>query len=726
MQLLPALSRPAVNLADQLVEFRVEITRRAALAFMLVSGISAWMVMSLNPFPLIAFLILLCVAALSLWIWTKADDRPTLTRYLLFATGLCAVLGLVTFTNAAWLPFTTLPVVLLASMLVERGEFYAGGSAWIAVALLTWIDGRDIPLLAYSVALALTVLIAWVVTFMVNTSLSWYQQTLNQAEQLLRETRENRGEMSKALKNLKLANDLQRRTEEELIVARKSAVEARIMKEKFAAKVSHELRTPLALIAGFSEVMYNTPEIYGEINWTPIMRRDISQVYHNARHLLSMVDDILNLSRVDVSGFSIALEVTPISALLSETAEIAADLFASPDVRFWTDFPDNLPSLRIDRTRIRQVILNLINNARRFTEHGEVCLSAYTAEQEVVISVRDTGPGIAGDKLELIFQEFYQVEDRLLRNKGGTGLGLAICRHFVETHGGHIWAESTIGRGSVFHFALPLSGTVTEREVVMDANRSNREPRILVVGADEHVLAMLRSEISGYEFSLIEDENHLAEAVAYWHPHAIVWNDLPQQQLTDIERVAGLPVPVIHCSIPSTLWLVKKLGIQACLAKPITSEGLSRELQRTGKVKKILLVDDDLDFLQLMERLIQSLGLDLEVRTALNGMQGLETAWAELPDLIFIDLTMPEMDGLTVIHELKDNPLSANIAVVLLTATLTPESLMNFPSNRVSIERNGELRSLETLALVRAVIGALEAHYEESTDQVLMAIHRDS
>jgi len=585
-----------------------------------------------------------------------------------------------------------------------------------------WGGWREYPLLAFSISLIMTLSVAWVVIFMSNTSLSWYQVSLEQSAHLLQETRIHRGELSRALKNLTLANDLQRRTERELILARKGAEEARIMKEKFAAKVSHELRTPLALIAGFSEVMYTSPEIYGDVTWTPTMRRDISQIYRNSHHLLAMIDDILNLSRFEMTGFTISLEEVNLYELFTETAEIASDLFRSPRVRFYTNFAPGLPALRIDRTRIRQVILNLVNNARRFTEDGEVCLSAWVAEQEVCIAVRDTGPGIPFDKLDLIFQEFYQVEDRLLRNKGGTGLGLAICKHFVETHGGRIWAESVLGQGSSFIFALPLGAGLAAGLAEHAAPLPDHLTRILVLGADDHVLAMLRSVISGYELRLVEHPEHLRSAVALFHPRAVIWNELPGEENESEAVMRTLTVPIIRCSLPSSIWLVKKLGIQSCLAKPVTPAMLARELDRLPAARRLLLVDDDPDFIQLVQRILQTLPRDFEVFTAVDGRGGLAAAVQLRPDLMLLDLTMPDLDGFGVIAEMKKDVELAAVPVILLTATLVPERLISYSANRIAVERNAEMSTKEILSLVKSSIDVLETHYDESTDEVILQI----
>jgi signal transduction histidine kinase/CheY-like chemotaxis protein len=723
-EVVPRPESPPGDISDHLLDFRIDITRRASLAILLVAGTATWMVMSLNPFPAWAFLTLLILMAIAAVARQYAEAYPRLARVGLFAGLLLGALGLMFGNIETWIPFITLPVIFLGSILVERGEFISGAGVMAAAIILDALNVRTYPLLALAISLILTISVAWVVTFMVNTTLTWYQGTLQQAGQLLAETRRHRGELSKALKNLTLANDLQRRTEKELIIARKSAEEARVLKEKFAAKVSHELRTPLALIAGFSDVMYNTPEIYGDVSWSPILRRDVAQVYQNSNHLLAMVDDILNLSRFEMTGFTISLENVNLTEMMRETAEIAADLFLSPDVHFSTSIPPDLPVLRIDRTRIRQVVLNLVNNARRFTTKGEVTVMARVVDQEVVISVSDTGPGISKDQLELIFQEFYQVEDSFLKNKGGTGLGLAICKHFVETHGGRIWAESELGQGSTFSFSLPAGGVFLGSDSEMPAGliAAAALPRILVVGGDDHVLAMLRSVVSGYEFFPVDTPDRLAPLIALYHPRAVIMNILPGDDPEAQIFNETLPIPVILCSLPSTLWLVKNFGIHACLSKPVTRDMLLHELERLPEIRKIIVVDDDFEFVQLVQRIFQTINSEFDIQVAHEGRTGLAAIRAYQPDLVILDLTMPELDGFGVIAEMKKEPDLADLPVILLTATLTPERLLSFPANRILVERNGEMRTIETLNLIKASLGALETRYDDTTDEVISKI----
>lgn len=263
-----------------------------------------------------------------------------------------------------------------------------------------------------------------------------------------------------------------------------------------------------------------------------------------------------------------------------------------------------------------------------------MCLAAWVTEYEVRISVRDTGPGIPLDKLDLIFQEFYQVDESLLRNKGGTGLGLAICKHFVETHGGRIWAESIWGQGATFIFALPLSGALTANTLGAQVPPAPEQLAcILALGADDHVLAMLRSVMSGFDLRLVEHPDSCARPSVV-RPRAVIWNVLPGDELEIGTLLRTLMIPVIRCSLPSTIWLVKKLGIQACLAKPVTPAVLERELDRLPNLKRLLLVDDDPDFIQLVQRILQSLQRDFEVFAVGDGQAGLSAAAQLQPDLI--------------------------------------------------------------------------------------------
>ncbi len=298
------------------------------------------------------------------------------------------------------------------------------------------------PFFEIMITLILAALTSWLSTYTLFTAVHWYGATEARSEQLLEETRDHRAQLSQALKSMEIAYDRQKKIQLELIWARKQSEDARRLKEQFAANMSHELRTPLNLIFGFSEIMYQSPEIYGEMQWPPVLRRDIHQIYRSSQHLLALIDDILELSRFEMTGFNLNLEAVALEPLLRDIFEIVQPMVRSRPIHIHLNVAPDLPVLEIDRTRIRQVVLNLLNNAFSFTEAGHIDITACYADHKVMISVSDTGTGIPPDKLPHLFDEFYQVDYSIRRSHGGVGLGLAISKQFVEAHGGRIWVES--------------------------------------------------------------------------------------------------------------------------------------------------------------------------------------------------------------------------------------------------------------------------------------------
>jgi signal transduction histidine kinase len=227
------------------------------------------------------------------------------------------------------------------------------------------------------------------------------------ADHLLELVRNRQVELSRLLKSLDLTNVLLHRTQRELIAARKREEEMRLLKEQFAANVSHELRTPLNLIVGFSEVMCLSSEVYGNVDWPPALRQDIYQIYRSSHHLLEMIDDILDLSRFEMVGFALNKEPTPLEPLLREAVEMVKGFLSRRPVHLEAKIAPELPALEIDRIRVRQVLLNLLTNAQRFTEEGTIRLEAKradgTAAQEIEIRFRQPVQGrtLVGLRLEL-------------------------------------------------------------------------------------------------------------------------------------------------------------------------------------------------------------------------------------------------------------------------------------------------------------------------------------
>ncbi len=713
---------PAASLAN-LEDLRRQLTIRLALLATAASALGAWSLLPVEPFPRTEFALVVAGLALGIVISLLAPNHPTLARHLLvwgFTGELMAAMWVV---NVPWLPFWGLPLSFAAAMLIPGGSLGAAGLIGALAFWSTRIGARAYPLAGLWPALALGVALAWLVTRTLYTALQWAFTMQQRADQLLEIVRNRQAELSRALKSVELANIIQRRTQRELAEARRQAEEARRMKEQFAANISHELRTPLNLILGFSELMYLSPEIYGDAPWPPTLRRDVYQIYRASRHLLEMIDDVLDLSRFEMVGFTLNKEPTAIEPLLRGVMEIAQDLFRGRPIRLSAEIEPDLPMLEVDRTRIRQVLLNLLNNAQRFTEAGAVRVAARRVGDEVVISVSDTGPGIPADQLARIFDEFYQVDRSLRRAHEGAGLGLAICKRFVEAHDGRIWAESEVGRGSTFSFALPIpdqylpvSRLHVERPV--EAIWPQGRPRVLVIDPDPAVATLIQRHIEDYDVIQADRMEQATGEVLLHHPRAIIRNVPPETSRAPIET--PLPTPVIECSLPSRQWVANELAVTACLTKPITAQQLLDEVERLGGARRILIVDDDRGLCQLIERMLAASGRGFETRHAFDGMEGLLTMRAWRPDLVLLDLSMPGMDGLEVLEEMRRDPALLGIPVALLTVTSYAEDVLAQRGSQLVVHSPGGLQLAEVLRCLRALIGVLEPRYDErhSTDQV--------
>jgi signal transduction histidine kinase len=232
--------------------------------------------------------------------------------------------------------------------------------------------------------------------------------------------------------------------------------EADRLKTQFLANMSHELRTPLNSIIGFSRVILKG--IDGPI--TPQQEEDLKAIYNAGQHLLGLINDVLDLSKIEAGKVELAFSEVDLKEVLRGVMSTAEGLVQGKTIELVTDIPDDLPTISADSIRVRQILLNLVSNAVKFTERGQIGVSARrldtAARPEIVVAVFDTGPGIAPEDQRKLFEPFSQVDASPTRKTGGTGLGLSICRHLVELHGGRIWVESSPGEGSTFAFTLPI------------------------------------------------------------------------------------------------------------------------------------------------------------------------------------------------------------------------------------------------------------------------------
>jgi signal transduction histidine kinase len=253
-----------------------------------------------------------------------------------------------------------------------------------------------------------------------------------------------------------LADDLQK-TNVDLEAARAAALEAKNFRGQFLANMSHELRTPLNAVIGFSETMLNFPMMYDNQELPPAYKTDLSQIYNSGKHLLQLINDILDLSKVDAGRLEMEIEAVDLDPILKGVLSTAIGLVGDKPIKIKREAPEGMPQVRGDSLRIRQVILNLLSNAAKFTDKGTISVGAVTQDDGFVrIWVKDTGIGIPSEDMGSIFEEFRQGASGRRKGRAGSGLGLAISRQLLNLMGGQIWVESRMNEGSTFNFTLPV------------------------------------------------------------------------------------------------------------------------------------------------------------------------------------------------------------------------------------------------------------------------------
>lgn len=450
------------------------------------------------------------------------------------------------------------------------------------------------------------------------------------------------------------------------------------LKSQFLASMSHELRTPLNSILGFSEVLLD-----GLVGEVPNEQRDcLNNIHSSGKHLLALINDVLDLSKIEAGRMELELSTFAVSELILEVQATTLPLIEKKSQTLHVEAEENLPPLTADRIRIRQVLLNLLSNAYKFTPTGgEITLLCRSTDSAgMLFSVKDTGIGIKPENQEVIFEEFRQIEEKSLQEVSGTGLGLAISKRLIAMHGGNIWVESEYGHGSTFSFLIPLGGP-TELEMPTDAHAVPQDAKKVLVVEDNRQFSNLLSfylRQEGYEPIQHYDGRRVLELAREIQPDWITLDImLPEQDgwqvlqaLKSDPQTKEIPVLVVSALENSDLAL--GLGAVDYLVKPVRREDLHNLLERmsvmeppTRKVK-VLVVDDDVDFLPLIGEMLPD--NSYEVLTASNGHKGLALARSENPDIILLDLLMPGISGFEVLEKLQSNEQTKNIPVVVLTA----------------------------------------------------------
>lgn len=501
---------------------------------------------------------------------------------------------------------------------------------------------------------------------------------------------------------------------EEARQARRDAEDANQTKSQFVANMSHELRTPLNAIIGYSEILIEEAADDGNTQYTP----DLDRILSSGKHLLALVNDILDLSRIEAGKMELYLESFPICRELQSVVDTARPVIEKNQNRLTLVCDEVLGNMTGDLTKFRQIVLNLISNAAKFTHDGRLTVTVARAVGDgFTIAVADTGIGMNDEQLARLFQVFSQADASTTRKYGGSGLGLSISRHFARMMGGDITADSTADVGSTFTVTLPFqvvidapkplleSGTADERsEYRTDSTGgvSTGAETILVIDDDPAVHDLLQRSLSRAGYRVIvagSGQEGLARARAE-HPDFITLDIMMPGMdgwsvLTALKSDPMLKdIPVFVLTMTSEKSLGYALGAAQFLTKPVNREallGLLRQYARHPTSCRVLVIDDDAANRDLMRRVLES--ESIEAFEATDGQSGLDWLAAHpLPDLVILDLMMPNMDGFSFVDALRNKPEFDRLPVVVLTAkTLTEEDRQRL-SLRVAhiIERNGQ------------------------------------
>jgi signal transduction histidine kinase/DNA-binding response OmpR family regulator len=490
-------------------------------------------------------------------------------------------------------------------------------------------------------------------------------------------------------------------------------------KSEFLANMSHELRTPLNAIIGFSEVL--TERLFGELN--DKQAEYLEDILGSGRHLLSLINDILDLSKVEAGRMELETGTFSLAEALDNGMTMVRERASRHGVTLSLDVDREIGLIEADERKIKQVIFNLLSNAVKFTsERGRVDVVARQVEGGVHVSVRDTGIGIAPQDQARIFEEFQQVGSVTTNAREGTGLGLALARRFVELHGGRLWVESQVGVRSTFTFTLSTHAPVTEPPSTGPRRPARVGPvqnaRTVLVVEDNPQAADLLAvylQADGFAVKVAQDgETGLAMAREL-RPLAIVLDILlPRLDGWDVlARAKADPavadIPVVVVSMLDERGKGFSLGAADYLVKPVQREALLETLRRVtfphgvaNGQASVLAIDDDPMALELIEAVLRPAGY--VVLKATRGQEGVDTALRERPGLVILDLLMPEMDGFTVVERLRGDPLTLAIPIVILTSRgMDPQARDRLNGKISHLARKGTFNRAEFVELVRGL-----------------------
>jgi len=608
--------------------------------------------------------------------WHRSHLSRAVSSYLMGLLAVVSLVVLIARDDSALLLY--LMVILVTAMLTNARVLAlmtlvcAIGIAVTGIVVgISWQSIIFVELLAM-----LTSLTAWLGSRRLFTALQWSLSMSAEAQRHAEEARWHRGEVQRVLKNLDEAYVRLEHTNQALLLARESAEKAYRFKSEFVVNVSHELRTPLNLIIGFSEMMATAPESYSGVQLPREYRGDIMAIYRSAKHLAELINDVLDLSQIEAGRMPIHKTPTDLAGVVRESVEIVRGLIEARGLVCEVLLPETLPLIELDRTRIRQVLLNLLTNATRFTDHGFIRASVQVmigdaGETEAIVRVQDSGRGIPSEKLDNAFEAFSRLHESQIRD--GSGMGLAVSREFVALHGGRMWIQSVMGQGTTVSFALPISQSpIAEMRHSAAAPVPSGARVVLVLHDDDRSLALLHRYVEGFEFVLVSSFNEVPPMLAQTQlPYAVLADStwMNRHHLTQADLGKRFAAPVLQLPLPGLRRIGAQLGAHDYLTKPVTREVLLASLHRLpNPPQTILVVDNDPHVVRLLVRMIRAEMPEATIFESFGGHEALAILQQHHPDVMLLDLLMPDMNGYDVMAKMRVDASLDNTAVIIVTA----------------------------------------------------------